>query len=98
MAHRSDFAAVDVASEPLECRALLSATVQSFANINLTNPWATVLEIEAVGSDVYFVASENNSSSLDLWKSDGTTTGTIRLTGLGSKDSGPRYGMQRDAS
>jgi ELWxxDGT repeat protein len=91
MAHRSDFTTVDVASEPLEGRALLSATVQSFANINLTNPWATVHEIEAVGSDVYFVASENNSSSLDLWKSDGTTTGTIRLAGLGSKGSGPHH-------
>ena len=91
MAHRSDFTEISVVSEPLERRALLSATVQSFANINLTNPWATVHEIEAVGSDVYFVASENNSASLDLWKSNGTTAGTIRLTGLGSKDSGPHY-------
>ncbi len=91
IAHRSDFATVEVASEPLERRAQLSATVQGFANINLTNPWATVHEIEAVGPDVYFVASENNSSSLDLWKSDGTTVGTIRLTGLGPKDSGPHH-------
>ena len=91
MAHRSNFATVEVASEPLEIRALLSATVQSFANINQTNPWATVHEIEAVGSDVYFVASENNSTSLDLWKTDGTTTGTIRLTGLGAKDSEPKH-------
>lgn len=91
MTHRSDWAAIEVASEILEIRALLAAAVQSFANVNLTNPWATVQEIQEVGSDVYFVASENSSSTLDLWKSDGTTSGTIRLVGLGAKDAGPHH-------
>lgn len=89
--HRRRFAArrteaVQVASESLEDRSLLSATINNFANINLTNPWATVREVESVGADTYFVASEANSRNMDLWKSNGTTGGTIRLAGLGPAD------------
>jgi len=78
--------AVQIAAELLENRSLLSVTVKNFANINLTNPWASVREAESVGTDIYFVASENGSPNLDLWKSNGTTAGTIRLASLGPAD------------
>ena len=90
---RSCFRRLDsvlVASETLESRALLAATVQVFSNINVTNPFASVREVTSVGSDLYFVASEANSSNLDLWKSNGTTAGTIRLAGLGPADTQSR--------
>ncbi|MCA9012426.1 MAG: hypothetical protein KDB01_21895 [Planctomycetaceae bacterium] len=83
-------ACVNISAEVLECRALLAVTIQNLSNINKTNPWADVKESVAVGNNLYFVAAENNSPNLDLWKSNGTSNGTIRLAGLGPSDNLPR--------
>lgn len=80
-----------VSAERLESRELLAVGVQNVASFNLLNPWGRVTETEAVGNQLYFAAAEPNSTNLDLWRSDGTTAGTIRLTSLGPDDSQPRH-------
>lgn len=56
------------------------------ANLNATNPWDAINEMVASGQYVYFSASEPDSDQLDLWRTDGTQAGTIRLAGLGRYD------------
>jgi ELWxxDGT repeat protein len=41
------------------------------------------------GDYVYFWASDNGSYAVDLWRSDGTGTGTVRLTNLGNDNQSP---------
>ncbi len=83
--HRTN--SVLIASEHLERRELLAVTMQQIANVNRENPWGNVHEFTAVGNDLYFVTSETNAATLDLWKSNGTTSGTIRIARLGPDDS-----------
>ena len=69
--------------ERLEDRRCLSTDVQLLANFNQTNPWSQITEFASAGDYVYFVAAEANVSQLDLWRTDGTTAGTLRLTAVG---------------
>jgi ELWxxDGT repeat protein len=41
------------------------------------------------GDYVYFWASDDGSYAINLWRSDGTTIGTIRITNLGNENQSP---------
>ncbi len=64
----------------------MAVEVQPVLNLNLTNPWESISETVSSGAFVYFVAKEPEIGHLDLWRTDGTTAGTIRLTELGVGD------------
>jgi len=68
--------------EPLETRRLLSATAELIRDINPGAPSSFPSAIVEVGEIVYFSAHANanaNNGTIDneLWKSDGTTAGTV---------------------
>jgi ELWxxDGT repeat protein len=79
-----------ISFEQLENRNLLAVDLQLVANINETDPWDRIHEMESAGSQTFFVASEIGQSRRDLWRTDGTTLGTIRLVELDS-DHKTRY-------
>lgn len=76
--------------ERLEDRRCLAVGVQMVANLNATNPWRVIDEMVSSGPYVYFSAMEHDSGQLDLWRTDGTQAGTIRLVGLGQNDGSRR--------
>lgn len=68
--------------EQLEDRCCLALDIQAVANLNQTDLWKEVRQIKAVGEWVYFLATEKSSTVADLWRTDGTSAGTIKLSKL----------------
>jgi len=53
---------------------------------SITEPYQRMV---VSGDSVYFWASDNGSYAVNLWRSDGTATGTIRITNLGNEKQSP---------
>lgn len=72
-----------LSAEALESRRLMAIDLEPVVNLNTSNPWGLIREFEQIGGLTFFVAREPGASRLDLWRTDGTTPGTIRLADLG---------------
>ncbi|MEO1530344.1 MAG: ELWxxDGT repeat protein, partial [Planctomycetota bacterium] len=64
------------AIESLEQRQLLTFAIDLFADINQLGVSSNVEELVTVGNDYFFVADDGLTGS-ELWKTDGTTGGTV---------------------
>src|SRR5262245_42969402 len=62
--------------EALEGRALLSLIPQMVLDINAVTFSSVPSELVAIGSTTYFIA-DDGVHGVELWKSDGTTAGTV---------------------
>src|SRR5262245_3697361 len=72
--------------EVLEDRLTPSLTPQMVLDINTNTLSANPSQIAAIGSTTYFTA-DDGVNGIELWKSDGTATGTVLL-----KDINPSSG------
>lgn len=75
--------------ERLEQRLPMDTQVSNFVNLNATNPWSDIRELTAVGSQLYFVATEPSGGTLSLWRS-AVGSPVERLAGLGPDDRASR--------
>src|SRR5262245_30825654 len=79
--------------EPLETRALLSATPQMLKDINtqpvIDSPFNPSIEVNGI---LYGTGSDD-SNGWELWKSDGTAEGTVLVKDVvpGTASSTPQY-------
>src|SRR5256885_1829742 len=73
--------------EPLDRRLLLAATPVPLKEFQVSTRGSYPREYAAVGATVFFIASDDPFNHDDLWKTDGTVAGTVRV-----KDFGPRDG------
>src|SRR5688572_1036706 len=78
-------AVVAAGLEPLERRALLTATL--FADLNQTTPNSNPSQFTAVGDHVYFTTPVEIGGKT-LWKSDGTAAGTTAMRTISASLSG----------
>ena len=69
--------------ERLDRRLLLAATPVLVKELSLGTRASNPYEYEEVGGTVFFIASENPFTHDDLWKSDGTPAGTVRVKEFG---------------
>ncbi len=80
--------------EPLESRQLLAADFHLLSDVNqtLTDLGSDIGEIVVIGETAYFTANDGVSGQ-ELWKSDGTLEGTVRVKDIfpGDKGSNPTY-------
>lgn len=80
--------------EPLEGRRLLAVDFHLLADVNQTQKPvpASIGPIVTIGATAYFSANDGVSGQ-ELWKSDGTSEGTVRVKDIfpGDKGSNPRY-------
>jgi ELWxxDGT repeat protein len=67
--------------EQLETRTLLSGMPQLLADINPGFDSSSPTDFVAIGSTIYFAA--NNGNGYTLWKTNGTTAGTVMVAGIG---------------
>src|SRR4051794_25165349 len=71
--------------EPLDRRILLAATPVLVKETSIgtwgSDPW----NYEDVGGTVFFVASDNSFAHDELWKTDGTPAGTVRVKDFGAR-------------
>ena len=74
-------------AEALDRRLLLSAAPVLLKDVNPSTASSFPREFADVGGTLFYAASEGGSAHEDLWKSDGTPTGTVRV-----KDFGPPEG------
>jgi ELWxxDGT repeat protein len=75
--------------QALDDRVTPTLTPQMVLDINSTTPGSNPSQLVAVGSTTYFVA-DDGVNGMELWKSDGTTAGTVMLRGFeGTIDHGP---------
>ena len=76
--------------EALEARRVLSATGELLEDINLKTEGSSPTQFVALGDALYFGASDA-SGDRELWKTDGTTAGTVRVADIwpGSSSSNP---------
>jgi ELWxxDGT repeat protein len=76
--------------QALDDRVTPTLTPQMVLDINSTSPGSNPSQLVVVGSTTYFVA-DDGVGGMELWKSDGTTAGTVMLRGFeGTIDHGPR--------
>lgn len=64
--------------EKLEDRRLLAVSFNLLKDVNLVSPSSNPAAFSVVGSELFLVANDGTSGE-ELWKSDGTVTGTIRV-------------------
>ena len=74
--------------EALDRRLLLAATPVLVKDINLSTVGSAPHDFVDVNGTFFFAASDGWSGNDDLWKTDGTPTGTVRV-----KDFGPAQGL-----
>src|SRR5262245_11596556 len=76
--------------EVLEDRRLLAVDFNLLKDIRISGPGSDPAKFTEVGSVVFF-AADDGTSGVELWKSDGTDAGTIRVKDIraGSTPSDP---------
>src|ERR1700730_13913516 len=79
--------------EVLENRLLPSLTPHLLTDINPHPGDAKVSHLLAIGTTIYFSATDGPLRGVELWRSDGTAAGTriVRDINLGSDSSSPNY-------
>src|SRR5437868_4618465 len=79
-----------LALEVLESRRLLAVDFNLLKDIRISGPGSDPAKFTEVGSVVFFAANDG-SSGVELWKSDGTDAGTVRVKDIrtGSSSSSP---------
>src|SRR4051812_14677324 len=80
--------------EGLEQRVAPAASLLTDINARPTNPESSPSNLVAVNGAVFFSAAVGGvSTNVELWKSDGTSTGTVLVKDInvGSPGSFPRY-------
>lgn len=71
-----------LAIEPLEDRRLLAATaLEPLADISPAAASTTLAQLTSLGSTLFFSAAPNGTNR-ELWKSDGTATGTVMVKNI----------------
>ena len=77
--------------ETLEYRRLLSATPQLLKDINLATEDSNPTELVELNGELFFGVYDADTASYEIWKTDGTTAGTVQVADIvsGTGDSHP---------